>query len=209
MFRRLAGMAGQPSGLRLAVRLTSAFVGISVALLVAGCGGSSFRARPAVCKLKAQQAIARDLGISPGVPPATGTVGAGALRFLVPEQPSADGDERRPAADGDRDMAGGWTRRGGGAGSIRDRALPRARARTCQHQRLPLTTRSRSTACRPSSAGLRRLRLEASIVALVVCESASGARCWCSRKAPTSGGASSVTAFCGSSHIGRTAYSPR
>jgi hypothetical protein len=66
MFRRLAGMAGQPSGLRLAVRLTSAFVGISVALLVAGCGGSSFRARPAVCKLKAQQAIARDLGISPG-----------------------------------------------------------------------------------------------------------------------------------------------
>jgi len=65
MFRRLASMAGQLSGLRLTVRLTSACVGIGLAQLVAGCGGSSFLARPAVCKLKAQQAIARDLGIPP------------------------------------------------------------------------------------------------------------------------------------------------
>lgn len=54
------------SGLRSTVRLTSAFVGIGLAQLIAGCGGSSFVARPAVCKLKAQQAIARDLGIAPG-----------------------------------------------------------------------------------------------------------------------------------------------
>ncbi|HEX4033876.1 MAG TPA: hypothetical protein VHX66_05485 [Solirubrobacteraceae bacterium] len=32
-------------------------------LLVAGCGGGSIRARPAVCKLKAQEAVARDLGV--------------------------------------------------------------------------------------------------------------------------------------------------
>jgi hypothetical protein len=59
-------MAGQPSGLRLTVRLTCAFAGVGLAPLVAGCGGSSSPARPAVCKLKAQQAIARDLAIPPG-----------------------------------------------------------------------------------------------------------------------------------------------
>ncbi len=32
-------------------------------MLLAGCGGSDVPARPAVCKIKAQQAIARDLGI--------------------------------------------------------------------------------------------------------------------------------------------------
>ncbi|HLW96896.1 MAG TPA: hypothetical protein VKS25_16095 [Solirubrobacteraceae bacterium] len=37
-----------------------------MAQLVAACGASSVAARPAVCKLKAQQAIARDLGIKPG-----------------------------------------------------------------------------------------------------------------------------------------------
>jgi hypothetical protein len=65
MFRRLASTAGQFSGVRLTARFAFAFVGIGVAQLVAGCGGSS-PARPAVCKLKAQQAIARDLGIAPG-----------------------------------------------------------------------------------------------------------------------------------------------
>jgi hypothetical protein len=66
MFRRLASMGGQPSGWRLTVRLTSAFVGIALPLLVAACGGSGSLARPAICKLKAQEAIARDLGIPPG-----------------------------------------------------------------------------------------------------------------------------------------------
>jgi len=51
---------------RFVARLTTAFVGIGLAPLVAGCGGSAVAARPAVCKLKAQQAIARDLGIKPG-----------------------------------------------------------------------------------------------------------------------------------------------
>jgi hypothetical protein len=36
-----------------------------VALLLAGCGGSSAGARPAVCKSAAQQAVARDLGVRP------------------------------------------------------------------------------------------------------------------------------------------------
>jgi hypothetical protein len=51
---------------RLTVRLGSALVGIGLAQLVAGCGGSSSVARPAVCRLKAQQAIARDLGTTVG-----------------------------------------------------------------------------------------------------------------------------------------------
>jgi hypothetical protein len=66
MFRRLASLAGRQAGLRLTVRLTSAFVAISLGPLIAGCGGSSLVARPAVCKPKAQQAIARDLGIASG-----------------------------------------------------------------------------------------------------------------------------------------------
>lgn len=40
-------------------------VAIVVAALLAGCGGST-RPRPAVCKYKAQQAIAKDLGVKPG-----------------------------------------------------------------------------------------------------------------------------------------------
>jgi len=41
-----------------------AAAGIAVALLLACCASSSDRPRPAVCKLKAQQAIARDLKLS-------------------------------------------------------------------------------------------------------------------------------------------------
>jgi hypothetical protein len=75
MFRRLASMAGQPSFSRLAVRLTSALVGIILAPLLAGCAGSSVPARPAACKLKAQQAIARNLGIRPGAVAYAGSLG--------------------------------------------------------------------------------------------------------------------------------------
>lgn len=53
-------------GPRFTVRVTCAFVAIGLALLVAGCDGSSVRTRPSVCKLKAQQAIARVLRTSPG-----------------------------------------------------------------------------------------------------------------------------------------------
>lgn len=40
--------------------------GALVAMLLAGCGGSGGPARPAVCKLKAQQAIAQGLGVRLG-----------------------------------------------------------------------------------------------------------------------------------------------
>jgi hypothetical protein len=59
-FRRSASV-GQPAGRGWGVRLA---VAISLALVVDACGGGSSPARPAVCKLKAQRAIARDLGVS-------------------------------------------------------------------------------------------------------------------------------------------------
>ena len=47
----------------MTARPGSALVAIGLALSVAGCGGGGAVARPAVCKLTAQRAIARDLGI--------------------------------------------------------------------------------------------------------------------------------------------------
>jgi hypothetical protein len=79
MFRRLTSIAGQSSGPRLTVRVASAVVGIGLAPLVAGCGGSSVAARPAVCKLKAQQAIARNLGISSGAVAYARSIGNNAM----------------------------------------------------------------------------------------------------------------------------------
>jgi len=72
-------MAGGRSGGRLTVRLGFAFVGIGVAQLAAGCGGSNAVARPAVCKLKAQRAIARDLGIQSGAVTYARSVGGNAM----------------------------------------------------------------------------------------------------------------------------------
>ncbi|MGH2849578.1 MAG: hypothetical protein ACRDLP_03080 [Solirubrobacteraceae bacterium] len=60
---RLTSMAGALARRRPTVRLASVCIGIGLAPLVAGCGGSSSPARPAVCRLKAQRAIARDLRI--------------------------------------------------------------------------------------------------------------------------------------------------
>jgi hypothetical protein len=65
MLRRLVSAAGQSSSIRSAIRLRTAFVVLAVASVVAGCGGSDSPARPAACKMKAQQAIARDLSIPP------------------------------------------------------------------------------------------------------------------------------------------------
>ncbi|HEY1777597.1 MAG TPA: hypothetical protein VGG41_15675 [Solirubrobacteraceae bacterium] len=61
------------------VRLTSALVGLGVAQLLAGCGGSSPAARPAVCKLKAQQAIAHNLGVAPASVTYARAVGGNAM----------------------------------------------------------------------------------------------------------------------------------
>jgi hypothetical protein len=79
MFRRLANSSQQRAGRRLTVRLASALLGIGLAQLVAGCGGSSSVARPAVCKLKAQTAIARDLGIALGAVSYARSVGGNAM----------------------------------------------------------------------------------------------------------------------------------
>ena len=73
MLRPEAHVPGRTTHWPCAVRLSPAAAGALLALLVsapllAGCG-SAGSARPVVCKLKAQRAIAHDLGIS------TGTVG--------------------------------------------------------------------------------------------------------------------------------------
>jgi hypothetical protein len=71
---RLTSMAGALTRRRLTVRLASASVAIGLAAVVVGCGGSSPIARPAVCKLKAQQAIAHDLGVRAGAVAYAGSV---------------------------------------------------------------------------------------------------------------------------------------
>jgi hypothetical protein len=83
MLRRLASTVGRASGRRLTVRLTSAVVGIGLAQLVAGCGGSSSLARPAVCRLKAQRAIALDLRIAPGAVAYARSAGGNAMPQCV------------------------------------------------------------------------------------------------------------------------------
>ncbi|HEX3802429.1 MAG TPA: hypothetical protein VHV75_06285 [Solirubrobacteraceae bacterium] len=70
MLRRAASVPGRATSRRCAVRSRSVAAGLVAgliipALLLVGCGSSDV-ARPAVCRLKAQQAIARDLGISTG-----------------------------------------------------------------------------------------------------------------------------------------------
>lgn len=58
-------MGGWPSHRRSTVRLGTALSATGLAALVVGCGSSALAARPAVCRLKAQQALATDLRIAP------------------------------------------------------------------------------------------------------------------------------------------------
>jgi hypothetical protein len=83
MLTRGASTFGRTNGLRRSVRLSSGSVGLGgalliLALLLAGCGGSG-PARPAVCRLKAQQAIARDLGISTSTVAYAGSVASNGM----------------------------------------------------------------------------------------------------------------------------------